>query len=315
MEKIPVLAVVGPTASGKTKLGIALAQKFNGEIISADSMQIYKGMTIATAKPTLQEQEGISHHLMDFLDPALSFSVAKYVELSKSVIEKIHISSKLPIIVGGTGLYINSLLDNISFSESPINCERRQYYLSYAKQYGNEALWEKLKKIDPETANELHPNNVGRVARALECYDTTGIKISEQKKQSKLVPSLYEPLMIGISCRERVKLYERIDRRVDIMLENGLLQEAEFYTCNDTMQTSAQAIGYKELRPYFNGLLTLEEAVANLKRETRRYAKRQLTWFRRDERIHWLFSDDYNCFEELIKQAENMTEDFRRNNK
>ena len=315
MEKIPVLAVVGPTASGKTKLGIALAQKFNGEIISADSMQIYKGMTIATAKPTLQEQEGISHHLMDFLDPALSFSVAEYIELAKKAIEQIHASGKLPIIVGGTGLYVNSLLDNISFSEFPVNCERRRYYLSYAEQYGNEALWQKLKEIDPETANELHSNNVGRVARALECYDTTGIKISEQKKQSKLVPSLYEPLMIGISCRERAKLYERIDRRVDIMLENGLLQEAEFYACNDALQTSSQAIGYKELRPYFNGLLTLEEAVANLKRETRRYAKRQLTWFRRDERIHWLFFDDYNCFEELIKQAENIAADFQSNNK
>lgn len=310
MEKIAVLAVVGPTASGKTRLGISLAKKLNGEIVSADSMQIYRGMNIATAKPTLQERETIPHHLVDFLDPASPFSVAEYVALAKKAISQIHASGKLPVIVGGTGLYVNSLLDNISFCESPVDYQRREYYLSYAKQNGSEALWQKLNEIDSATAQELHPNNIGRIARALECYDTTGIRLSEQKKFSRTISSPYYPLMFGINCRERSLLYERINRRIDEMMKNGLLQEAELYACNPTLQTSAQAIGYKELRPYFERTLPLEDAVENLKRETRRYAKRQLTWFRRDERIHWLYLDDYSCYEELETQAEKMAADF-----
>lgn len=309
MDKINVLAVA-PTASGKTKLGISLAQAFNGEIISADSMQIYRGMTIATAKPTPEEQKAVPHHLIDFLEPEASFSVAEYVELAKKAINQIRSAGKLPVIVGGTGLYVTSLLDNISFCEAPVDYRRREYYLAYAAENGSEALWQKLNELDPETARELHPNNLGRIARALECYDTTGMKLSEQKKRSKANPSPYRPLMFGLNFRERSELYRRIDYRVDEMMKNGLLQEAELYVRNDALQTSAQAIGYKELRPYFEGLIPLEDAVENLKRETRRYAKRQLTWLRRDERVQWLYADDYSSYEELVRQAGDITKDF-----
>lgn len=310
INKIPLIAVVGPTASGKTGLGVSLALRFNGEVVSADSMQIYRGMPIATAQPSVQEMRGVPHRLMGFLDASEPFSVADYVKLAHAEISDMHSRGVLPILVGGTGLYVTSLLDNISFTQTPVNHERRSFYSQLAQSEGNSVLWERLKAIDPESAEQIHFNNVGRVVRALEFYDSTGITLTEQKRRSRLAPSPYKPLVLGLSFREREKLYVRIDRRVDEMLAAGLLDEARAYVNNPQLPTSGQAIGYKELAPYFNGEITLDEAIENLKRETRRYAKRQLTWFRRDERVNRLYVDDYETFAQLEQHAASLTEKF-----
>lgn len=297
-DKIPLIAVVGPTASGKTALGIAIAQHFNGEIVSADSMQIYKGLNIGTAKPTKQEQAGIPHHMIDIVDPAESFSVADYVKLAGVVIKDIHSRGKLPILAGGTGLYINSLIDNIEFQPEPDNRAVREKLKKQAVQLGNEAMLEKLRLIDPDTAARLHPNNIRRIIRALEVYDTTGITMSEYQRLSRQKPSPYNACMIGIGFRDREVLYDRINKRVDLMVEAGLIEEAKQVLGASIGTVANQAIGYKELRPYLLGEISLSEALDNLKRETRRYAKRQLTWFNRDKRINWIYAD----------QTENLTE-------
>lgn len=290
-DKIPIVAVVGPTASGKTALGIKIAQHFDGEIVSADSMQVYKGMDIGTARPTKQEQEGIPHHLIDFLDPAESFSVADYVKLAARVIEDIHSRGKLPILVGGTGLYINSLIDNIEFQPEPDNRAVRKALQKQAEQLGNEAMLEMLRQIDPETASRLHPNNIRRIIRALEVYKTTGITMGEYQRLSRQRPSPYNVCMIGIGFKDRKVLYDRINKRVDLMVGAGLIEEARKVLDSPIGTVAGQAIGYKELKPYLLGEIPLSEALENLKRETRRYAKRQLTWFRRDKRINWIYAD------------------------
>lgn len=310
IKNIPIIAVVGPTASGKTRLGVSLALRFNGEVVSADSMQIYRGMPIATAQPTEEEKRGVKHHMMAFLNATQPFSVADYVKNAHEIIEDIHSRGRLPVLVGGTGLYVTSLLDNVSFTQTPVNHETRAYYSELAGRDGNAALWEKLNAVDPESAAQIHFNNVGRVVRALEFFDSTGITLTEQKRRSKLNPSPYKPLVFGLTFNDRERLYTRIDRRVDEMLTAGLLEEARAYVNNPNLPTSGQAIGYKELAPYFSGELTLEEAVENLKRETRRYAKRQLTWFKRDERVKWLCVDDYESFDRLEEQAMNLSEKF-----
>lgn len=311
MHRIPVVAVVGPTASGKTRLGVELARRFKAEVISADSMQVYCGMDIATAKPTTEEMQGIPHHLIGVIPTDSEFSVAVFTDLAKNKITEVSQRGKLPILVGGTGLYVSSLLNNVAFAEQEPDSALREKYLAFEKENGREALLEKLRQVDPETAQTLHPNNVGRIIRALEVFETSGITISEQKRKSRLVPSDYEPLMFGINYRDRQKLYDRINLRVDKMLRDGLLEEAESFRKEmHGKKTSGQAIGYKELEPYFTGEATLEEALESLKRETRRYAKRQLTWFRRDERIHWLYADDYSDFSGLFEEAEKITSDF-----
>ncbi len=303
MKKIPVIAVVGPTASGKTSLSINIAKEFSGQVVSADSMQIYEKMDIATAKPTQDEMQGIKHHLIGFQPIDKKFSVAEYVELASDCIEKIYDDGDVPVIAGGTGLYIDSLLQNIQFSKEESNTDIRKELTALFDEKGAEYMLEALRKIDPETAERLHLRDKSRIIRALEIYKLTGKTMTEQKIISREEESPYDVLYIGINYRDRNVLYDRINRRVDIMLGNGLLEEAkDFYnTSSDT--TACQAIGYKELAPYFNDEKTLEECIEKLKQETRHYAKRQLTWFRKNENINWIYPDDYKDETEMYSSV------------
>ncbi len=310
MEKIPVIAVVGATASGKTAMAVNLAKLFNGEVISADSMQIYKGMNIATAKPDLTEQGGITHHLIDFLETDEKYSVARFVEDAKKCAEDIYSRGKIPVVAGGTGLYIDSFLENVLFDDEPDNSEIREKLLKRQQEEGIESLFEELKKIDPETADKLHINNEGRIIRALEIYYLTGQTKSERLVLSRREQSLFSPVYIGLDYKDREKLYSRIDLRVDIMMKNGLLQEAKEYFAIERNLTSAQAIGYKELAPFFNGEISLDEALDNLKRATRRYAKRQLTWFRKNQKINWIYCDEYEDYQEILKKASGIVKEY-----
>ncbi|MGN0620924.1 MAG: tRNA (adenosine(37)-N6)-dimethylallyltransferase MiaA [Porcipelethomonas sp.] len=300
MDKINVIAVVGPTASGKTALGIELAKIYDGEVISADSMQVYKGMDIATAKPTQDEMQGIPHHLMGFLDRTASFSVADYVELAKKKIEEISGRGKMPVIVGGTGLYISSLLENVSFPEIKRDDALRKRLETEAAEKGCGELFERLRKCDPETAEELHPNNLVRVIRAIEVFELTGRKISELKAESRRDETPYNAAVIGLGFKDRQKLYDRINRRVDIMVETGLENEARQVYEAGEMKTAGNAIGYKELIPYFEGERTFEECTDKIKQETRRYAKRQLTWFRKNAEIKWVMLDEFDNKEKIL---------------
>ncbi len=292
MERIPLAVVVGPTGSGKTALSVRLAKKFGGEVVSADSMQVYKQMEIATAKPTADEMEGVPHHLVGFLDCGCPFSVAEYVGLAREAIQKIWERGALPFLVGGTGLYVSSLLDNLSFEEIASDPGLRESLLRQLKEEGGESLLAELREFDPEMADSLHPNNGNRIVRAIEVYRLTGVTMSEHQRRSRRVPSPYKPCAIGLTAKNRQVLYDRIDMRVDRMMESGLLEEAREVLSHPEIKTAYQAIGYKELKGYFEGACTLGEAVETMKRETRRYAKRQLTWFRRDPRIQWLFLDE-----------------------
>ncbi len=301
---INVVSVVGPTASGKTKLSVELAKLFNGEVVSADSMQIYKDMRIATAKPDENEKCGIKHHMMDFLEPDKSYSVAEYVKDASKCIENISHRGKLPVVAGGTGLYVDSLLNNLTFTEQARNCELCKELMNIYQSDGIDKLLEMLNEFDPESAVRLsEQKNVKRIIRAIEIYKTTGVTITEQNKSSKNVPSPYNAVKIGINFRDRQKLYDRINARVDIMLKQGLLNETKRVLSKPLSFTSAKAIGYKELTPYFEGTKTLEECVEKLKMETRRYAKRQITWFKRDAEINWIYPDDYNNFDEMLNEA------------
>lgn len=276
--------VCGPTASGKTALAVELAKIYNGEVISADSMQIYTDMDIASAKPTVEEQQGITHHLVGFLDPAESFSVADYVKLCDECVRDILSRGKTPIICGGTGLYISSFADNLTFDDSEQDFTYREKMRKFAEENGNAALLEKLREVDPETAETLHENNVGRIIRALEVYHTTGHTISRAKELSRQSPSPYEFIMITLDFENRETLRKRINSRVDDMVRRGLVEEARKCFEQSSRPTAAQAIGCKELYPYFRRESSLEECIDELKLRTRQYAKRQLTWFRRDKR-------------------------------
>ncbi|MCD7827877.1 MAG: tRNA (adenosine(37)-N6)-dimethylallyltransferase MiaA [Clostridiales bacterium] len=309
MDKIKVIAVVGPTASGKTSLGIEIAKKINGEIVSADSMQIYKGMEIATAKPTQQERTQIPHHLIDFLEPAETYSVAEYVRDAKNAIEDIVFREKNPVIVGGTGLYTDSLLEGIEFGFVPNNETVRTRLKERMEKEGSAALLSELRNIDPETASKLSENNKGRIIRALEVYYLTGETISEQKRKSREKESPYDAFYIGIEYKDRQNLYRRIEKRADMMIEDGLLEEAEKYINLGEQTTAKQAIGYKELKPYFEGKITLDEAVSELKKQTRHYAKRQMTWFRRNKNIFYVYPDED---EDYVSRAVKAAEEFLR---
>ena len=279
----------GPTASGKTALSVALARRFGGEILSADSMQIYKGMDIGTAKATPQEREGVPHHLLDILAPEEAFSVADYVERASACIRAVTERGCLPFVVGGTGLYISSLVEGLTFAEQPQTAAIRTRLEERAKLEGQQALHAELAAIDPKAAASIHPNNLGRVIRALELYQATGRTMSEQKALSRPAEKPYDALCLCLGGGERALLYERIDRRVDDMLSRGLLEEARWvYDHRESCRTAAQAIGYKEFFPYFEGSCTLEEAAQRLKQASRNYAKRQLTWFKRMEGVVWL---------------------------
>ncbi|HAO69733.1 MAG TPA: tRNA (adenosine(37)-N6)-dimethylallyltransferase MiaA [Ruminococcaceae bacterium] len=300
---IPVVAVVGPTASGKSALAVELARLLNGEIVSADSKQIYRYMSVGTAVPTEEEMAGIPHHLLQFLNPDQNFSVAEYVELAQKAILEIHARKKLPVVAGGTGLYVSSLLDNITFFDTKSDPALRQELEQTAAEKGNQYLLDLLNTFDPQLAQKLHPNNLGRIIRGIEAYRLTGIPMSEHQKASRQKESPYRCCIIGLNYRNRDLLYQRIDRRVEKMMENGLLEEIKELIRMGYSQTAAQAIGYKEFFGYLQGKSALEESVARVQQESRRYAKRQLTWFRRDERVNWLYIDDYEDYNSLVKQA------------
>ena len=291
MKSIKTVFIAGPTASGKTALGAALAKKFGGEVVSADSMQIYRGIHIASAAPDSDETLGVPHHMLEFLEPEQSFSVAEYVNAAREVIKDINARGKLPFVVGGTGLYISSLADNTVYADEPTDPDLRKELNTLFDKEGAEKMLERLSVFDPESAARLHPNNRRRIIRAFEVYKLTGHSITEQNILSKAGEKYIEPLLIGITYRDREKLYERINRRVDIMLENGLEEEARA-ALSGNHGGAVQAIGHKELAGYINGECSLNEAAESLKRQTRRYAKRQLTWFKRDKRINWIYADE-----------------------
>lgn len=307
MNKIIVIS--GPTASGKTALSVELAKRYNGEVISADSMQIYTDMDIASAMPTPEERQGIPHHLVGFLDPAESFSVADYVRLCDECVSDILKRGKTPIICGGTGLYISSFVDNLTFDDSEQDFEYREEMRRFAEEHGNAALLEKLRDVDPKTAETLHENNVGRVIRALEVYHTTGHTISQAKEMSRKTPSPYEFVMITLDFEDREVLHKRINRRVDDMVERGLVDEARRCFEQPNRPTAAQAIGCKELYPYFRGERSLDECIEELKLRTRQYAKRQLTWFRRDERNMHLIIGENDELEDIVNKAIRLIDD------
>ncbi len=308
-KKIPLVVVAGPTASGKTALGVEIAKRFNGEVVSADSMQIYTGMDIASAMPTSEEMQEIRHHMLGFLPQNERYSVAAYCADAKKCIDDIVSRGKLPVIVGGTGLYINSLVDNIEYTEGETDLALRERLEKQLEAQGASAMLERLAAVDPESAQRLHENDTKRILRALEFYCQYGITITEQARLSKLKGSPYLPLMIGLNARDRQFLYDRINLRVDIMAQNGLVEEAR--SCFDSEKgTAAQAIGHKELAEFFKGESTLEQALDRLKQQTRRYAKRQLTWFNKDERMNWLYIDDYEDKASLYKAAFSLCEDF-----
>ena len=303
-NKIPLIVVCGPTASGKTALAVELAKLYNGEVVSADSMQIYKGMSIATAKPTAEEMQGIAHHLIDFVEPDVKFSVADYLPLARECISDIYSRGKQPIICGGTGLYISSLINNVRFEEIKSDPQLRARLEAEYKELGAHAMWQRLLEIDPETANSVHENNAPRVIRGIEAYLLTGKRLSQLRKESITEESDYISCIIGLGFKDRAVLYDRINRRVDIMIEDGLIEECRSVYESCTLETACQAIGYKELIPYFRGEKPLDECVELIKQETRHYAKRQLTWFRRMEGINWVDPSESSDFENFLRNVQ-----------
>ena len=301
-----LICICGPTASGKTALSVALAKQLHTEIISADSMQIYRGMDIGTAKPTAEERQGVPHHLLDIYAPGEAFSVARYVELADAAAQDVLSRGMIPIVAGGTGLYMDALIECSTFSGDETDLSVREKYQCMAAEQGNEAVHACLAKVDPEGAERLHPNNLKRVIRALEVYEQTGMTIDAFNRLHKRPAPKYAALKIGICPAERQTLYDRIDRRVDQMLADGLLEETKRLLDSGALAgTAAQAIGYKELLGYLQGDAPLADCVALLKQRSRNYAKRQLTWLKRDDNIHWIY---YNNGEELPAILQEATE-------
>ena len=305
-----VVAIGGPTATGKTALSVTLARQFNGEVINADSMQVYRGLSVGTAKATEEERAGVCHHLLDFLNPEEPYSVAEFVEMAAGFIPQITGRGHLPLVVGGTGLYITSLLHGIAFAPQRSDPELREELQQEAEEQGAQALYERLRQIDPEYAAKVHPNNLPRVIRALEVFRLTGRKMSEEQRQSRPETPPYRSLCLCLTYRDRAELYRRIDLRVDKMLEQGILGEAETVWLHKAeYRTAAQAIGYKEFFPYFEGTQSLAACTAALKQATRRYAKRQLTWFRHQNDARWLYVDEEDAF----GRAAELIQDFLQN--
>ena len=289
MQKPKIYAVVGPTASGKTALSIELAKMLNGEIISCDSMQVYKKMDVGTAKVTSEDMQGVVHHLIDIVSPESEFSCVEYSELARSAIDDIISRGKTPVFCGGTGLYLDSVLTANAFSEAGKDDE----YRAFLETKSPDELHAMLTEVDPEAAEATHKNNVKRVIRALEIFKTTGVTKTEWDRRSRLVEPPYDSLIIGLNFRDREKLYERINLRVDLMLEAGLLDEVKALdTPAFRASTASDGIGYKEILRYKDGLCTLDEAVEEIKKASRNYAKRQITWFARNRSIRWIYPDD-----------------------
>ncbi len=303
--KHPVVAVVGPTATGKTALGVSLAQHFSGEVISCDSMQIYKGLDVGTAKVTPEETCGIPHHGVDILTPDKTFSVADFTAMAAELEQQISARGHLPILVGGTGLYVQSFLYGVRFAEEKAPAGLREQLAAELVEKGGAAMYEQLKQADPEAAAAIHPNNQVRVLRALEHYRATGKKLSEQKADSLPPERPYRSLVLGLDFPDRADLYRRIDLRVDKMQDAGILQEAEYVWQNrETFRTAAQAIGYKEFFPYFEGTAPLDACTEKLKQASRNYAKRQLTWFRHMDGVVWLDAGAPDVVEAALRKTD-----------
>lgn len=285
-----VVVITGPTATGKTKLAVALARDLNGEIVSADSMQVYRRMDIGTAKVTPEEAEGVPHYMIDIADPAESFSAARFVEEAGRCVDDILARGKLPIIAGGTNLYIDSLISGRDFAESDCDNALRHELDRQYDELGGEAMLELLRSFDPERAHKLHPADRRRIVRAIEIYKLTGKTITQHDLETRQRPPRYDAAMIALDFLNRQDLYDRIDKRVDIMVREGLFDEVEKLLHDGLSDecTAMQAIGYKEPAAFFRGEITRDEAVELIKRESRRYAKRQLTWLRRNESIFWI---------------------------
>jgi len=304
MDRYPLLAILGPTAVGKTELSLKIAEHINGEIISADSMQIYRKMDIGTAKASQSDRKQVKHHLIDIVDPDQDFSVADYQKRVDDLIPKIVKKGKIPILVGGTGLYIKAIIQGFLFPEMETNMELRSKLEKEAEKYGNEYVHNKLKEIDIELSNKLHPNDLRRVIRGIEVFNETGNTITYYKKKQEATPMRYNALKIGLT-REREMLYKRINHRINIMIENGLINEVENLLDSgyDIGMTALQGLGYKEIVGYLNNEYSFDEAARILKRDTRHFAKRQITWFKRDNNINWFNLSQKNTdqvFNEIV---------------
>ena len=310
IKKKPLFILVGPTAVGKTSISIELAKRLNGEIISADSMQIYKDMDIGTAKIKEDETKGVKHYLIDEVSPEVEFSVSDFQSRTHKYIDEILNKDKLPMVVGGTGLYINSLIYDLNFSVSVSNWKLREEYEELAKIHGKQYIHDKLRLVDSVSADRLHANDTKRVIRALEVYNETGKPMAEYYKDFRKPNDDFEIVMIGLSM-DRAKLYERINKRVDLMMDQGLIEEVKGLVDMGYGEklTSMQAIGYKEVIDHLKGKCPLDETIDIIKQGSRRYAKRQLTWFRKEERVHWLDLDCYENNEDLINDIVNYTND------
>ncbi len=300
----PIICVVGPTASGKTKLSVALSHRFGGEVLSCDSMQIYDGMDIGTAKPTVEEMEGIPHHMIGGIRPDEEFSVGRYVAMADPILQDILARDKAAVITGGTGLYVDSLIAGRTFAPFP-STGKRDELQALADRDGIEAVIEQLRKVDPASADRLHPSDQRRIIRAMEVYLETGKTITEHNLETQKQPPKYKPIWLGLNFKDRKDLYDRIDHRVDVMVQEGLFEEIEGLLAQGLGYgaTALQAIGYKEPLQAIRGEITREEAIDKIKQESRRYAKRQLTWFRRNPDMHWLMLDREPDFDAVVEEA------------
>ena len=306
-----IITIAGPTASGKTALSIQLAKELGGEIVSCDSMQVYKDMDIGTAKPTPEEQQGIPHHMLSVAEPWEDFSVSRYCAMADPIVEDILRRGKSPIIVGGTGLYMDALIRGNAFAPCP-STGRREELEALAASQGIEAVIEKLQKADPESAARLHPSDQKRIIRAMEVYLETGMTITEHNRKTQEIPPKYHPIRFALADRQRQTLYDRIDRRVDTMVEAGLIEEIQGLLARGIPEkcTAMQAIGYKEFVAALHGACSLEEAAGQVKQSSRRYAKRQLTWFRRNPENIWLIREDGQTSMEILDSARQYLRDF-----
>ena len=304
-----VICIAGPTASGKTALAVELARELNGEVVSCDSMYVYKGMNIGTAKPSAEEQQGIPHHMIDVAEPEEDFSVSRYCEMAAPIVDDILMRGKTAIIAGGTGLYMDSLIKGNAFAPFPSTGVREKLE-AQADAEGMEAMTNWLRSVDPEAADRIHDRK--RIIRALEVYLETGETITEHNRRTQAIPPRYTPLWLGLDFADRAELYCRIDLRVDIMLQQGLVEEIQNLLANGIPArcTAMQAIGYKEFVAALNGCGTIEEAAEEVKKSSRHYAKRQLTWFRRNKNMHWLTRLPGEDSEEILQKARQVIREF-----
>ena len=306
-----IICIAGPTASGKTALAATLAKELNGEVVSCDSMQVYKRMDIGTAKPTLEEMQGIPHHMIDVAEPLEDFSVSRYCDMAAPIVDDILSRGKTAVIAGGTGLYMDSLIRGNAFAPFPATGVRERLE-AQADTVGMEAMLSQLRSVDPDAAGRLHLSDRKRILRALEVYLETGETITEHNRKTQTVPPRYSPLWLGLDFARRGELYRRIDLRVSLMLQQGLVEEIQGLLADGIPETATamQAIGYKEFVDALDGRCTIEEAADLVRQSSRRYAKRQLTWFRRNKAIHWLIRDTGDTGREILENARRIVSDF-----